>query len=315
MNIKKKVSVCKDIILERPASVFCNRWMDGTPIGTGKTGVVFYGATAREHLIINRGNLYHNGKDAPVPDVSQSLNKMRELQSQGKLAEACYVMHTDLTEKRYGTTLADMRVLGETTITFRRNGIYGDYKRVLHLDTSEAEVLYKIDSVRYRRRYIASRVRDLIAVEIDCDKKTSFDLVSGFFRSFEGGREYETLKTDSAATVYCVKDGCYIYSSQNTNDGKFFGIAVRVCTDGESAVSEKGISVSLARRSLVLIKAFSSCGDREKAICDCASALNKCDGSYDVLFAFSAVTVSRPRLFRAGSETDIFKIDRFHHLT
>ena len=77
-----------DIVMMRPSSAVCHRWRDGTPIGTGKTGVIFYGGVSQEHLIFNRGDLWRGGKDAPVPDVSFALKQMRDLQEQGEYKKA-----------------------------------------------------------------------------------------------------------------------------------------------------------------------------------------------------------------------------------
>ena len=273
-----------DILLDRPSSIFCNRWMDGTPLGTGATGVVFYGGVSREHLILNRGDLYHNGKDAPVPDVSASLKTMRALQAQGKYEEALRIMYNALVEQKYATTLADMRVLGEVMLTFHCNGIYSDYSRILHLDTAEAEVLYKVDNVFYRRRYFASRPRDIIAMKMECDNQMSFELSSGFFKSYEGGREEEAYKADSENARHFVSKDCYVYASKNVNDDKYFGIAVRVDTDGEKSITEHGIMVLHARYACVFVKAFSSCENLDIAIQENVSALTEYTGDYDALY-------------------------------
>ena len=39
-----------------------NGGLDGAQIVNGKTGVVFYGGVSAEHLIFNRGDVWHNVK-------------------------------------------------------------------------------------------------------------------------------------------------------------------------------------------------------------------------------------------------------------
>ena len=87
--------------MKRPASACRNRWLDGTPLGNGKTGVILYGGTAGERLIINRSDLWFFGEDGSVPDVSSCLPKMRELQKQGKYQEANDYMYNALKEADY----------------------------------------------------------------------------------------------------------------------------------------------------------------------------------------------------------------------
>ncbi len=272
-----------DMVLKRPASAYCHRWRDGTPIGTGTTGALFYGGVASEHLILNRGDLWYSGKDAPVPDVTDALQTMRDLEAQGKDGDACYKMYQALKARGYGTTLADMRALGEVVLDFYCNGVYRDYRRVLHLDTAEAEITYALDKTNYRRRYFASRKRDIIVMEMQSDEQFRFRLRSGFFHSFEGGRELTAKKSDAESAVYRVDGNCYIYASQN--DGKYFGIAVRVISDGKTEITTKGIGVENARSALVLIKAFSACENLDAAVASAVSALQACNNGYDALFA------------------------------
>ena len=155
----KKYSV-HDLVMKRPASSFCHRWRDGTPIGSGKTGILFYGGVSAEHLIINRSDLWYCGKDDKVPDVSESLLKMRKTAEKGDYAAANNIMYDELIKNGYGTQLADMRALGLVKLVFSCDGIYSGYRRVLHMDSSEAEVSYTVSGNRCNRRYFMSRKRD-----------------------------------------------------------------------------------------------------------------------------------------------------------
>ena len=74
-----------DLVMRRPASTFGNRWMDATPIGSGKTGILMYGGAFAERFIINRNDLWCCGKDGALPDVSYCLEEMREMQKCHKL--------------------------------------------------------------------------------------------------------------------------------------------------------------------------------------------------------------------------------------
>ena len=136
------------MLMKRPASMYCHRWRDATPIGTGKTGVLFYGGTSGEQLVFNRSNLWYHGGDAPVPDVSSCVGKMRELQKQGKYMEAHDIMYNELVAKNYGTVLSDMRALGVVKLVFFQKKIYKNYRREISMDTSEARVSYKLDECK-----------------------------------------------------------------------------------------------------------------------------------------------------------------------
>lgn len=271
-----------DIVMKRPSSACRNRWLDGTPIGNGYTGAILYGGTAGERLIINRSDLWFIGEDGPVPDVSYCLPKMRELQKQGKYREANDYMYNALKEAGYKTTLADMRTLGEVRLGFDCEGIYNHYRRVLHLDKAEAEISYNLDKTPYKRKYFASRKRDIIVVEVSSNKKMNFSLQSGFMESYGGNRETRVRAWDAEFAKYRAKGECYFYSSKNGE--KYFGIASRVVSDGDVTVLDDGIFVKGACKSLVLIKVFSEEKDRMEAEEFVFSELNACPRSYKELF-------------------------------
>ncbi len=278
---KKEYSI-HDLVMKRPASSFAHRWRDGTPIGSGMTGVLLYGGVATERLIINRSDLWHNGKDAPVPDVTEYLTKMRELQSKGKYMEADWVMHNGLIEKGYGSELATMRALGEITINFKAKGVFSKYTRVLHMDTAEAEVSYLLDNNAFNRRYFMSRSRDIAVIKISSEEEDDFSFNSGFFKSGEGKIEENVCASDKESAEYKVIDDCYIYSSKNMD--KYFGVACKVISDGDTKVTEDGIAVRMAKNSLILIKAFSNHDERSLAELNAVKALNDCPTTYTELF-------------------------------
>lgn len=271
-----------DLIMKRPASTFRNRWMDGTIIGSGKTGIVLYGGATSEHFIINRSDLWFCGKDGEVPNVAYCLEKMREMQEKGDFKNAQYVMWKELIEKGYSTTLADMRALGCVKLVFPTTGVYSDYKRVLHMDTSEAEISYKIDGKAFNRRNFMSRERDIAIIEMNSEEKSEFILTSGFFDSFEGGREITTKENDLKNAEYSTYEDCHIYSS--CNEGKYFGIVCRVVSDGLVCCDNSGIKVQNSTKTLLLIKAFSEEEDRKAAEYNNAKALCECNADYKTLF-------------------------------
>lgn len=274
-----------DLVMKRPASYFSHRWMDATPIGNGKTGVLLYGGVTAEHLVINRSDLWFSGSDGAVPDVSYCLEKMRQMQSEGDYKNAQYVMYNELIKKGYATTLADMRVLGRVKIVFPSNGIYSDYRRILHMDIAEAEVTYKIDDAFYKRRYFASRKRDIMVVEIVSEQMADFRLDSAFYETKEGRREDTARKNDAENAAYSENNGCYVYSS--SNEGKFFGIACCAVSDGKVCCNKDGISVTGATKTLLLVKAFSEEGNRQEAENNAVRCLLESPKDYETLFAES----------------------------
>lgn len=277
----KKYTI-NDLVMKRSAFGFCHRWSDATPLGSGMTGILLFGGTAAERVVINRSDLWYSGEDAPVPDVSYCLEEMRKLEAEGKFQEANHLMYNELIRKDYKTSLADMRALGIVNIIFKDVGVFSDYRRVLHMDTAESEITYKLDGINYRRKAFMSRLEDMAVLEFTSEKAMSFDLDSGFFETNEGGREKPLKEADLAEAQYKKIGDCYVYSSKNL--GKYFGIVCRTQTDGTVSVSDKGISVENAKKTLIFIKAFSEEENRIEAENKTAKIIAECDKGYDELF-------------------------------
>lgn len=281
-NLIKKEYTIHDLIMKRPASSFAHRWRDGTPIGSGMTGIVLYGGVNVERLVYNRSNLWRDGIDAEVPDVTKYLAEMRALQSEGKYLEADWVMNKGLIKEGYKTELAHMRALGEISIKFKYDGIFSKYKRVLHMNTAEAEVSYLLDKYAFERKYFMSRTKDIAVIKISSETEDSFTLKSGFFKSGEAEIEKRICKSDTENAEYRKIDDCYVYSSNH--EGKYFGIAAKVVSDGEVLVSDSGITVNNSKNSLLLIKAFSNESERNDAENKAVNLLLECPTDYDLLF-------------------------------
>ena len=279
MNSKYTIN---DLVMKRPASNFGQRWRDATALGSGITGALLFGGAATERVIINRSDLWYSGEDAPVPDVSYCLEEMRKLEKDGRFQEANHYMYNELVRKNYGTTLADMRPLGRVNIDFNNVGVFSNYRRVLHMDTAECEITYKLDGIYHKRRSFMSRSKDMAVFEFSSEKEMSFDLNTGFFWSNEGAREGSVCKSDSVSAEYKKIGDCYVYSSKNTD--KFFGIVSKVKCDGTIYTSEKGISVKNAKNVVLFIKAFSEEENRNEAENKTAQFLDSCNQTYNELF-------------------------------
>lgn len=271
-----------DIYQTKPATGLGERWRDCTPLGNGYTGLTLYGGTAADVLGISRSDLWVEGWEYGVPDVSHVLQEMRALQKDGNLEEACNRMYDALNEAKYNTNVASMRTLGAVKCLFDCKGIYNHYRRVLHMDTGEAQIQYRLDQCQYMRSCFVSRKRDVIVMRVQCEKPSGFSMEQGFFDSFEKGvREGRLKGRDAQYAEYKSMDGCMVYSSDN--EGLYFGIVTKVVSDGNVELTDNRITVTGATDSLVITKAFSQAKNRltgeKKAVRD----VNVCPEDYAVL--------------------------------
>ena len=275
-----------DLFQTQPATGLGERWRDVTPLGNGVTGVSLYGGCRVETLIINRHNLWHQGNDGEIPDVSACLEKMRELMAAGQYEDACSMMFDALEEKQYSTRNACMRTLGQVKLTFDCPGVYSGYRRTLHMDSGESEITWKLDGIPYRRRTFVSRRRDLIVCRMESGNAGDVLAEMGFFPSGEGGLEDTARQLDAETARYRWEDDCLVYSARN-DDGLWFGLVLKLESDG-SVEKIPGdypkLSVRAAKNTTLVAAPFSGAKNRDSGEKQALKRLLAAGVDYDRLF-------------------------------
>lgn len=267
---------------ETPASGLGQRWRDAIPLGNGLTGVLQYGGVAADSWILNRYDLWHNGQQGEIPDVSGKLAEMRQLAADGRYEDACGVLCDAMAQAGYDTTAATMRSVAEIRLRFDCPGLYAGYRRALQMDTGEAELTYTLDGKPYRRRTFVSRRRDVVVCRMESPQPAALSLEPGFYVSHEGEKEQQTRRQDEATLVREQREDVCCYSVQG-QDGTWFGVCCRAVTDGSAAVSPEGIAVTGATDTLLLARVFSGEPSREQALKRAVAALGALPADYDRL--------------------------------
>lgn len=275
-----------DIFLKRPASVFGEKWRDGTPLGNGLTGVNLYGGAGAETFIVSRYDMWSSVGERldETPNVSESIAKMRELAADGDYINASMVMYNKFKELGYKAAGQHMRCLCRVGFYFECPGVYSDYTRCLHMDTAEAEVTYALDKTEYRRKTFVSRDSDIVVSEFEFGKPLGFKAKADYFDSHEDGREDHIKKIHLENERYGEKDGFYIYSSMN-DDETYCGVVIKIIADGNVEFSQDEIIVEKTNKALVYIKAFSGEKERGEAISNAIGILERCGNDYAAMFS------------------------------
>lgn len=281
-----------DILLKRPASIFGERWRDGTPLGNGLTGVNLFGGVKRETFILSRADVWYGGINSTPPIVSDSIDSMRQLEKEGRYEEASLVLYKQLKEQNYSSVLAGMRCLCQVTIDFCYSGLYSHYQRILHMDRAEAEINYHLDGYPFCRRTFVSREKDIIASSISLGKESDFLLKTAFYSSGEDDKEQLVRTSDEEFAQYDEIKGCYVYSTRN-DDGLYFGVVAKIVSDGTVNTTKAGIIVEGARKATVYIKVFSSKEDRHIAIEETVREINSATIGYEQMIMEHATAYAK----------------------
>ncbi len=282
----------------QPAVGLGERWRDATPLGNGKTGLSLLGGCRRDLYIINRHDLWHGSHEGDLPDVAYCIPKMRELMEAGHYEDACNYMYDELCKAGYSTNAGNIRPLAQVEFFFDCTGVYNHYRRILHMDSGEAEITYQLDKTPYRRRAFVSRRRDLVVTRMQAAQSGDMAIAPGFYGSSEGNMSDWMRQRDGENTRYSVENDCLIYSTRH-EDGTWFGLVVRAVSNGrvrlqlEKAVKTDGkgtpdgphIVVEGATDTTVVMAPFTGAKSRAVGERQALRRVQAAGADYDKLFA------------------------------
>lgn len=261
-----------------PAKWHKNLWREGFCAGNGKTGVIACGAICNDFLVITRADLWYGLKTAELPDVSDSLKRMRDLRMCGKFKEANAELCNALKEKGYSAACSSPLPIGQLNVTAENGGYFTDYVRTLDTNSGEITCSWTKNGAKFRKRAFVSQINDLIFLEISCGEAANFAFSL-------------TERDDSDSRFPCPEDlkNQFEYNADNgrlsfygkNSDGKFFGCTALVKSDGAACAEGNRVRVKGAKNLLVIAKAFSN---ETRLPDDSLLRLLECAGDYDEEF-------------------------------
>ncbi|MBQ7638202.1 MAG: glycoside hydrolase N-terminal domain-containing protein [Clostridia bacterium] len=86
--------------LRKPAGWYKETWREALPIGNGLTAALITGAIGEENIIFNRFDLWEDGCDPPVPDVTEAFFQCGRLLTNGTFAPRTATFLAGRSEKR-----------------------------------------------------------------------------------------------------------------------------------------------------------------------------------------------------------------------
>lgn len=246
------------LVLKRPSQWFGETWRDALPAGNGLTGILDNGAVGENTVIINRGDLWNgSAKNMPLPDISESLGRMRALMDEGKYHEANSVMHEALKESGYRESLASPYPLCALRIN-REYDLFCHYRRGIHLESAELFAEWEIGGAFCERRAFVSRISDCVFYKIKTNCKEKIYLSNPDFGIFCPEDISEQIKKNTSSYAD-AENGFIFYAS--SFDGEEAGAVLRIYTDGEIYPSDNnGLCIDADEYTLI-IKTFKGSRD------------------------------------------------------
>ena len=160
---------------ETPAGHFTQ----SLPLGNGRLGMMVFGGIETDRIVLNEESVWSGSpSDDNRPDAHEQLPEIRRLLQQDKNDEAERLVNESFTCKGKGSgqgkganvPFGCYQVLGNLSIEFATEPKPAThYHRRLDLSTALADVRYRLDGVRYHRRYFTSAPDQVGVIRLTAD--------------------------------------------------------------------------------------------------------------------------------------------------
>lgn len=248
--VHKQMGAKNLLILRYPASWWSSLWRDVLPSGNGRIGAGVYGGIRRETILINHQGLWHSGHKDQLPDVSETLSKVRSLMENKQYHEANWVLANALREQNYQSRMASPLPLGNLRLDMAVNHGFEQYRRVLNMETGEVWITWNAGGHQFERKLFVSRADDLIVYRIKGNSINCTLTLTLHEQDHPHRKNYQESET------VLVDDQYLYYAVQHPNETDFGAVARVIPVDGETETTGNQLIVKGASEFLVLIKVF-----------------------------------------------------------
>ncbi len=249
--ILKRGNVMRNkLIMKYPASWHGDMWREAVPVGNGEIGGLVYGGAYKETIALIHGKLWTGAKTPELPDVSDVLPEMRRLLCENKPIEAEFLMSDKFRELGYEPAIGKPLPLCDIEIIQKNRDGFSGYRRILDMETAEAEVLWKDGDCENSRRFFISRENDTACLLMTA-KNGHID--ADITLKVHDEETLENAQPPENAVAMSI-DGGISYAA--TDEGKDFGAVMKVYHDGVEKNENGILSVSKATYIAAFMKLF-----------------------------------------------------------
>ncbi len=240
-----------ELFYDAPAEI----WEETLPLGNGRLGAMPDGGVRHERIVLNEESMWSGSEfDAGNPDALKALSEIRRLLLEGRNLEAQDLMYRRFVCANGGSASAaygSYQILADLDLHFGFETCdVGGYRRSLSLPDAEAFTVFTAGGVEYRREYLVSMTRDVIAVHLSASEPGSLDFSLSLSRPERG---------TAAASGGTVTLSGELDSGQEGVEGVRYVAMARVVADG-GAVTAGGdsLAVSGADEATIYVSAATS---------------------------------------------------------
>lgn len=231
----------KDYILHLNAPA--PRWDDGTPLGNGAQGMLFWGDPVKEQITLNEETIWAGGPmDSRKDDYRTIIDHTRQLYLEGREWEID--PYIDTAGEDLFLRIQSYEYAGNLWAYYPKteNSTITDYRRDLDLLRGKAVISYRKDGVLYTREAFSSHPANLQCVRFTAEE--AFDLVLSYTRECMDKLE--------------VQEGWLVAHCHTATGDNKFRICVKVETDGTQVVCGDSLHITAAGEVVVYIGIYTA---------------------------------------------------------
>lgn len=226
---------------EQPAA----GWMQATPAGNGRLGVMIYGGTTTETIALNEISMWSGQHDEnqEIACGKDNLKTIRQLFFEGKIGEGNSLGAQFLSGRpnSFGTHLP----VGDLKICFDHPEEVSGYMREVNIENAVTSVRYRAGNTDYSREYICSNPDDLFLIRLTAasGNALSFELTLDLLRESDISLSENSLSFSGQA----------LFPKQGPGGVHYHGNISVISCDGRVTAGEKSLKVEDGSEALIAV--------------------------------------------------------------
>ncbi len=252
------MKITKDtLFMTYPSTWWHDLWREGLVTGNGMVGANVYGGVKEETVMLTHAELWHNGKNDVLPDVSDAFKRLRKMMDEERFKEASWEVVNELNKKGYGSLLESPFALADLNIQIQPIQGFNNYRRAIHMESGEVGCEWiDGDSLRTSTLFVSRKDNFVVKrlTSSDRDLNVIFNIDAHDNTGSKGLETYGQHILESKSTDL---DSPYISYTARNDDGSLYGVVARIIpANGTLEAVEQGIQVKNSSEIVVLLKVF-----------------------------------------------------------
>lgn len=192
---QQKTRTSNELWYAQPAS----KWMEALPVGNGRLGAMVFGDPQNERIQLNEDSMWPGGPDwGNSKGSAEDLEHFRKLLREGKAHE---VDAQYMDKFSYKTVVRSHQTMGDLFIDFKEDKKVENYKRSLDLNNALVEVDYTSEGDNYSEKVFASKVDDVLVINLSTTAKGGMDFDLRLDRPEDHGHKTITTSNPSDSEI------------------------------------------------------------------------------------------------------------------